>query len=221
MCLVLAATAFAFNATAISVGSRFPDVSKNAWYYDAVCYCAEEHYIAGYENGNFGPTDTIQRQDFVVMLARVAEVNLNQSKYNPSIVVSKFSDINDSNAYYARALAWGISEGIVKGYANGAFGVGDPVTREQICVFIFRYLKSTGKGMVVTSSMRTALSNFKDGGKISPFAVDAVAWCKYNKIVNGTAEGNFNPTVSAYRCEVAQIICNACQNDVFGFWMDI
>ncbi len=221
LCLILTASVFALNAAAIGVGGKFPDVSENAWYYDAVSYCAQEKYITGYGNGKFGPTDSIQRQDFVLILARVAEVNLNNSKYNPSSVVSKFKDVNDSNAYYARALAWGVSEGIVNGYVNGKFGVGDPVTREQICVFIFRYLQSTGEGLVVTSSMRTALSNFKDGGRISSFAVDAVAWCKYKEVVNGTADGYFNPTKTALRCEVAQIIYNACQKHIFGYWMDI
>ncbi len=218
---MLTASVCALNASALDVGGSFPDVSKNAWYYDAVSYCAQEKYITGYSNGNFGPTDSIQRQDFVLILARVAEVNLKQSKYNPSSVVSKFRDVNDSSAYYARALAWGVSEGIVKGYDNGKFGVGDHVTREQICVFIFRYLQSTGEGLVVTSSMRTALSNFKDGGRISSFAVDAVAWCKYKEVVNGTADGYFNPTNSALRCEVAKIIYNACQKHIFGYWMDI
>lgn len=222
LCLVLAASIFAFNTSAsLDVIGNFPDVSKDAWYYDAVYFCAQERFITGYKNGKFGPTDNIQRQDFVVILARIAEVNLNKSKYNPSSVISKFKDVNDSNAYYARALAWGVSEGIVKGYDNGRFGVGDPVTREQICVFIFRYLQSTGEGLVVTSSMRTALSNFKDGGRISSFAIDAVAWCKYKGVVNGTADGYFNPTKTALRCEVAQIICNACNNGIFKCWEDI
>ena len=221
LCLVLTASLFAINANAVSVVSNFPDVSEGAWYYDAVYFCASERFILGYNNGKFGPTDNIQRQDFVVILARVAEVNLNSSKYNPSSVVSKFKDVNDVNAYYARALAWGVSEGVVKGYDNGEFGVGDPVTREQICVFIFRYLQCTGNNPVVTSSMRTSLSNFKDGGRISPFAVDAVAWCKFKKVVNGTADGYFNPTKAALRCEIAQIICNACQNHIISYWIDI
>lgn len=219
---MLTASVCALNASALDVGGSFPDVSKNAWYYDAVNYCAQERYITGYKNGKFGPTDSIQRQDFVLILARVAEVNLNQSKYNPSSVVSKFRDVNDSTAYYARALAWGVSEGIVKGYDNGKFGVGDPVTREQICVFIFRYLQSTGEGLVVTQNMKTDLiKDFKDGGRISSFAIDAVAWCKFMKVVNGTADGYFNPTKSALRCEIAQIIYNACQKHIFGYWMDI
>ncbi|MBE6828318.1 MAG: hypothetical protein E7514_06905, partial [Ruminococcaceae bacterium] len=51
----------------------FPDVPKGAWFYDAAMYCANKGFINGYGNGNFGATDPLQRQDFVVILANIAK----------------------------------------------------------------------------------------------------------------------------------------------------
>lgn len=210
---------YAVTGSAVDVVGNYPDVGKSAWYYDAVTFCASEGWITGYKNGYFGPTDKIQRQDFVLILSRVAGVNLN--KYNPSAATSKFSDVNDKNAYYARALAWGVSAGIVNGYENGKFGVGDPVTREQICVFICRYLNRTGKSVVITAKTRGMLLGFNDSAKVSAFAKDYVAWCVENKVINGTADNYLNPVKSALRCEVAQIFYNADSNGLFGDWMEI
>jgi len=54
----------------------YPDVRKGEWYYNAMEYVTEKGFMTGYKNGNFGPGDILQRQDFVMTLARVADVNL-------------------------------------------------------------------------------------------------------------------------------------------------
>ena len=207
------------NASALDVVGNYPDISRSDWYYDAVEFCTTEKYITGFANGRFGPLQNIQRQDFVLILARIAGVNLN--KWSREYAVATFSDVNDLNAYYTRALTWGHYNGIVNGYNNGKFGVGDLVTREQLCVFIFRYVNRNASGSVVTAEMRTRLLGFKDGSKVSAFAKDAVAWCVYKGVINGTKDGYLNPTKAALRCEVAQIIYNACQNDIINSWKDI
>lgn len=217
--IILVASPFALSVSAIDVVGTFPDVPEGAWYYDAVSYCARERYINGYKNGKFGPEDKIQRQDFVLILARISEANL--SKYSTDAVLAKFSDVNDKSAYYLQALAWGVATGVVNGYDNGKFGVGDPVTREQICVFICRYLRQAGRNTDVSDSMRDDFKNFRDYNSVSAFAVDSVVWCKANAVVNGTKDGYFNPVKSALRCEVAQIFYNASQKGLFGVWMDI
>ena len=206
-------------AEKVDIVGNYPDVSENAWYYAAVQFCAEEKIITGYKDGRFGPGDAIQRQDFVVILARVADVNLNG--YNVNTVISKFSDVNDKNAYYLKALAWGYSKGIVNGYENGKFGVGDPVTREQICVFVYRYLEKGGSSMVVPSTYVTDLLKFRDGGTVSQFAKNAVAWCVNKKVINGTKDNYLNPTKRALRCEVAQIFKNSYDKHLFNGWMDV
>jgi hypothetical protein len=38
-----------------------------------------------------------------------------------------------------RSRDWAAEKGIVLGYANGAFGINDTVSREQIAAILFRY----------------------------------------------------------------------------------
>jgi len=46
--------------------NSFTDVPYNAWFFEAVEYNKEKGFITGYKNGNFGPADKLQRQDFIV-----------------------------------------------------------------------------------------------------------------------------------------------------------
>ena len=179
----------------------FPDVPENAWFYDAVKYCATRGFITGYSNGKFGPADALQRQDFVLILARIAGADV--SGYTSC----KLTDI-DINAYYGKAVAWAVDQGIISGYQNGKFGVGDKITREQVATILYRYM---GTPDVDTS----VLNKFADKGSISAFAVNAMAWANMFDIISGKNPTTLAPTATASRAEIASIIMRMDQNGMF------
>ena len=174
----------------------FPDVRSGDWYYDAVKYNFERGYITGYSNGTFGPSNNIQRQDFVLILARIAGVDL--SAYEGQN--GGFSDVQ-AGAYYASAVAWAKDKGIVTGYSADNFGVGTYISREQICLIFIRYF-----GGEATGDVDAIVQAYPDGGNTSPWAKAGVAWAVENGIVGNA--GYINPTGNAGRAEVAQIIYN-------------
>ena len=176
--------------------TTFPDVRMGDWYYDAVKYNFERGYITGYSNGTFGPSNNIQRQDFVLILARIAGADL--SAYEGKN--GGFSDV-PSNAYYSAAVAWAKDRGIVTGYSADNFGVGTYITREQISLILCRYLGGEASGDV-----DTILNAYSDGGNTSPWAKAGVAWAVENGIIGNS--DYLNPNGNAGRAEVAQIIYN-------------
>ncbi|MDO4848069.1 MAG: leucine-rich repeat protein [Clostridiaceae bacterium] len=178
----------------------FPDVAEGDWYYEAVQYCASLGWITGYKNGKFGPADPLQRQDFVVILARIANA------YLPAYTSCSLKDV-DMNAYYGPSVAWAVSEGIIKGYDNGNFGVGDKITREQVCTILYRF---KGSPSVDTSVLNT----FPDKGSVSSFATDAMAWAVANGVITGK-NGNLAPVADASRAEIATIIMRMDKNGMF------
>ncbi len=178
----------------VSIG--FPDVRMGDWYYDAVKYNFERGYITGYSNGTFGPSNNIQRQDFVLILARIAGADL--SAYEGKN--GGFSDVQ-AGAYYASAVAWAKDKGIVTGYSADNFGVGTYITREQISLILCRYLGGEASGDV-----DTILNAYPDGGNTSPWAKAGVAWAVENGIIGNS--DYLNPNGNAGRAEVAQIIYN-------------
>ena len=184
------------------VWKGFPDVREGDWYYDSVKYCSVKGFITGYKNGNFGPADALQRQDFVVILARIAGADVS------SYTSCKLTDV-DMKAYYGKAVAWAVDVGIIGGYQNGKFGVGDKITREQVATILYRYMDSPD---VDTS----VLNKFPDKGSVSSFAVNAIAWANTNGIINGKSDGKLAPTATASRAEIATIIMRMDQQGMFN-----
>ena len=47
---------------AVTTSAGFPDVAASAWYADAVNWAAAQGYVTGYDNGSFGPEDSLTRE---------------------------------------------------------------------------------------------------------------------------------------------------------------
>ena len=180
----------------------FPDVESGEWYCNAIAFNVAKGYFHGYGNGTFGPADNIQRQDFVVVLAKIANADL--SAYEGQN--GGFADV-PTNDYYSAAVAWAKDNHILSGYANGKFGVGDPITREQACLIFYNYCNGS-----VSGNVNTVLAGYPDGKNVSDWARTAVAWAAENRVVGGN--GRLNPAGNANRAEMAQIIMNMSNNSI-------
>ena len=188
----------------------YPDAASNAWYSESVKYVSKQGIMSGYSNGKFGTSDSIQRQDFLVILARIGDVALDD--YNGK---SKFPDVA-RNSYYEAAVNWGAQNGIVTGYNNGKFGVGDKVTREQLVTFLYRYAKYKGYDYSYTTDRETVVSGqYIDYKNVSGFAKDSILWAIEKGVISGKTSSTIVPQGNAQRCEVAKIMYNIYLNDIF------
>ncbi len=190
----------------------YPDTHPSAWYYDAVSYATGSGIMTGYaSNGNFGTSDQIQRQDFLVMLARVAGVDLTGYQDDHGL----FPDVA-ANSYYEAAINWGYESGIATGYQNGCFGVGDPLTREQLVTFLYRYAQYCMRDVTYNESLlQTYRNTYTDFGKVSPFSKDAIVWALDRGVIKGKTANTIVPYGNAQRCEVAQMMYNVFLNNTF------
>lgn len=189
----------------------FPDTHANTWYYDFVAYTTGRGIITGYGNGNFGVSDGIQRQDFLVILARLDGVDLDDYKG----CSSNFPDVA-ADSYYEAAVNWGYENGIVNGYDNGKFGVGDKITREQLVTFLRRYAeyRYTDSGYS-TQTAQQMKNTYRDYGRISLFALDSVIWAVEKGIIKGKTTTTIDPQGYAQRCEIATIMYNIFDKEIF------
>ena len=194
---------YSFPAVTDTTPVNFPDVSESAWYYEAAQYCAQRDWITGYKsNGKFGGGDPLQRQDFVVILARIAQADTVFYTY------CNLKDV-DMKAYYGPAVAWAEDNDIVHGYNNGKFGVGDKITREQVATILYRFMKmpAAGSGNI--------MNGFPDRAKVSEFADEAMIWAVNNGIISGK-NGKLAPQDNASRAEIATIIMRMDKQGMFN-----
>lgn len=176
----------------------FADIAPDAWCFDAVRYVYENGLMNGTTASTFTPNATTTRGMIVAILYRL--------EGSPDAGTSRFSDVNAS-AYYASAVAWASENGVVNGYADGTFKPNNPITREQMAAFLFRYAALKEQDV----SPRADLSPFADASQIASYAVEAIQWANAQGLVNGTSATTLAPKGNATRAQVAVILSRFAQ----------
>jgi len=59
----------------------FSDVTKGAWYYDAISIAHEYNLIDGYGKGKFGPMDRITREQAMAIATRAMNITRLEAEY--------------------------------------------------------------------------------------------------------------------------------------------
>lgn len=177
----------------------FPDIDDTAWYRAAADHVSVRGWMTGFGDGRFGGAAPCERQDLVLMLARIKGAALDA-------YADGTGDLTDVvvGSYYAPAVAWGVEHGMIAGYQNGAFGVGDAITREQLCTILYR-----AAGSPPVERAAECLAAFPDGDRVSAFATDACAWAVQEGVVSGMADGRLAPVGYASRAQVATVLMRA------------
>jgi hypothetical protein len=175
----------------------FTDVHTGDWFYAAVAYASGAGMMNGIGDNLFAPDANLTRS----MIAQV----LYNLEDKPAAGSGAFTDVGD--AWYADAVNWAAANGIVSGYGDGTFGPEDDITREQMAVILYNYAKF--KGLDV--SAQENLTAFSDGASTSGWALVPMQWAVASSLLQGYA-GSLNPTGTATRAEVAQILMNFCEN---------
>ena len=175
-----------------SVLNFFYDVPNGAYFYEAVKWAVENGITDGVGDNLFAPDQPCTRAQIVTFLWRAA------GSPEPK-TASSFSDVSAS-AYYAKAVAWAIENGITNGMTATEFAPDATCTRGQSVTFLHRALKGTASGS----------TNFTDV-KSDAFYADAINWAVANNVTNGTSNTTFSPNADCTRAEIVTFLYRAYQ----------
>ena len=165
----------------------FKDVDSVLWAKDAIADLYSKGIINGKSDSTFAPDDHILREEFVKMA--VSFLGLEVTNANTA-----FSDV-DSGAWYAPYISAAVKAGIINGYSESIFGVGNYITRQDVAVILSRIAKLQGSSEIA----------FADEADISDYAKEAVQVLSANGIINGS-DGAFMPKNNCTRAETAVMI---------------
>lgn len=175
--------------------AAFTDVDRNAWYHDGAHYCVAQGLMQGY-GSLFGPDEALSRGMLVQILYNLEN--------HPAVSgQSAFEDVVDG-AWYADAVNWAASQGIVKGYDNGNYGPDDPITREQLAAMLHRYAKYRGYDVRVGEDSN--ILSYRDAEEISGYAIPAMQWACGVGLITGTPDAALVPAGTATRAQAAAIL---------------
>jgi hypothetical protein len=124
----------ALNIPAAESGPAFKDLKEEQWHAGYVAAVAENGLVKGYQDGTFGPDRAVTREELVVILARVLELEV------PSGTEMPFRDAGKISAWAQANVAAAAATGLVAGYPDGAFKPREKVTRAECAVMVCRAL---------------------------------------------------------------------------------
>ena len=166
----------------------FTDVHAEDYYYDAVLWAAQEGVTGGTSDTLFAPNAGCTRAQAVTFLWRAA------GSPEPK-TLSSFADV-PADAYYAKAAAWAVENGVAKGVSETAFAPDAGCTRAQIVTFLWRAQQSPASG---------GENPFTDVPADAYYA-QAVAWAVENGAAKGVNETAFAPDDNCTRAQIVTMI---------------
>jgi len=178
----------------------FADVPMDSWKYESALYVYKRGIMEGTgldDNGNviFEPDKQLTREQFTQVLYNLEgeeEVTYNE----------RFADVEDGK-WYTSSVLWAAEKGIVSGYDEDTFGVGDEITREQMASMLYEYAKYKGYSTEAAASFE----QFEDAEQISSWAVIQLQWAVGNGVMSGKGT-ILDPRGSALRAECAAMLNN-------------
>ena len=178
-----------------SVLNFFYDVPNDAYYYEAVKWAAEKGVTSGIGNSLFAPNQPCTRAQIVTFLWRAVG--------SPVVnYLMPFTDV-DEGAYYAEAVRWAASTGIVTGLTETTFGTDSVCTRAQAAAMIYRCAQAQGKGFTGAWMFHLPFTD------VPEWAYESVAWCYMNSVTMGVSETSFAPGNDCTRAQIVTFLWRA------------
>ena len=169
-------------------GGSFSDVARSDYFYDAVTWAKDNNITGGVGDDLFGADRSCTRAQIVTFLWQAAGSPEPKGAANMTDV--------PQDAYYAKAVAWAIENGITSGTGENRFSPDATCTRAQGVTFLYRAAGSPA----VTGS-----AGFQDVSGSDYFAA-AVAWAKANDITDGVGNGLFGSKNSCTRAQIVTFL---------------
>ena len=172
---------------------QFSDLQQAAWADESIRTLAAAGVVNGYPDQTFRPLQQVTREEFVKMVILAAGI--------PTMDAAVGFDDVDASAWYAPYIAAAVQSGLVNGVDATRFGVGQPITRQDMATIVSRVLRRCEVAVAGGGAMV-----FDDEAEISDYAKDAVFELQRLGIINGDEAGRFLPKEVSNRAQTAKVI---------------
>ncbi len=179
----------------------FDDLGSVDWAKDAINALAKDGIVNGVANRTFDPNGILTREQFVKILVGALDITATGDVPFEDVVASE---------WYADFVAIAYNSGIVNGTSETTFGVGESLTREQLCTMVYRAIKALG----IELKMVNSSANFADSAEISDWAKEAVDYLYRAGVVNGVGGNRFDPQGTTTRAMGAKVIYGVLEGGV-------
>lgn len=167
----------------------FSDVSRNAWYYDAVVDAYKGGLVNGMSDTKFEPNGKSTRAQVVMILYRM--------QGTPTVsTTAGFTDL--TRKWYRDAINWAVEENIVKGVSDTRFSPDKAITREDLVTILYR--------VAGEPATEYDLSGYADAEAVHSWAAQAMAWAVETGVISGYENNTIRPLNKTTRAELCTIL---------------
>ena len=200
--LLLTALVVSIASFALADSVAFPDVAGSHPYYAAISDLAARGIIGGYDNGNFGPSDPVKRQQFAKMVVLTGGYPVSEANVCPflDVVVGGPSTLFPDN--YVAVCA---SNGITAGKTPTTFDPYSNITRLQMVTMVVRMADNLRPGLLNTTPAGWTATG---AWGTNPTHGANAARAEFNGLLAGLNLAALDPGGNATRGEVAQVLHN-------------
>lgn len=173
----------------------FVDIDSVPWAVEAITALKNKEVVSGDGFGNYEPSRAVTREEFVKMLLLTLSADIDAAEAeNP------FTDCTEDEWYWPYVIA-AYESGIVQGMPDGTFGVGIPITRQDMAVMVYR--AAVQYGITLSEGESKA---FSDAEAVGEYATEAIDKLSAAGVFSGDDSDRFNPIDNANRAEVAVVM---------------
>ena len=172
--------------------TNFTDLGSYSWARPSIDTLLAARMIEGVSPDKFDPAGSVTRAQFTKLLVEALSLETSSTS-------TTFTDV-PASAWYAPYVVAADKAGLVTGVTASTFEPDAMITRQEMAAMLYRAMTMAG----VTSTAGT--STFTDGRKISSFARTAVSRVATAGLMNGFANGSFQPHGTATRAQSAVVV---------------
>ncbi|TGO06254.1 S-layer homology domain-containing protein [Serinibacter arcticus] len=189
---------------AIVVPDVFTDVLASNQFAREIAWVKDRGVATGFPDGRFAPLQSVNRDAMAAFLYRLAgEPPFTAPEASP------FADVPVGTQFY-KEITWLADSGISTGWLDGTFRPLEPVGRDAMAAFLYRYVDAFGRWADTPRSSTTRFvtpvaSRFPDVSTTSPFHRE-ISWMAAEYLTNGFGDGTFRPLQPVNRDAMAAFL---------------
>jgi pimeloyl-ACP methyl ester carboxylesterase len=166
--------------------TTFPDVASTHPFFAEITWAAEGGLAHGFDDGRFGPSLTLTRQEVAAFLHRLAGTP------GGPFADPGYSDVPTTHPFFNQ-IAWMTAVGLADGFGDDTFRPATSVSRQEVAAFLHR---AAG-----TPSGPFADPGHTDVATTHPF-FNEIAWMTAVGITKSFGDGTFRPATRVSRQEM-------------------
>ena len=115
----------------------FTDVPEDTWYTEAVRWASSQGIVNGYSANQFGPADSVTREQIATILYRYAQ-SKGQGFTGTWMFLLDYPDASEVSSWADEAMHWMDMQEIINGM-DGRLNPRGEATRAQVATMLMRY----------------------------------------------------------------------------------